>query len=74
VVVTFPAIFVELGFVTLPEVAKPPEKVSESPPSPRVTVPVFRKLVSPPIEVVPPVKLTEYPWFAVVRPVAVTLF
>jgi hypothetical protein len=61
VVLIVPAAEVELGLETLPVVARPPAKVIVSAaPSPKVTVPVFKKLVSPATELVVPVSETLY--------------
>ena len=68
VVITEPATFTVPGLVPLPVVARPPVKVTLSlAPLPSVTVPVFRKLVSPAMTFVPPRIDTLYPSFAVVN-------
>ncbi len=52
-------------------VERPPVKVRVSPPLPKVTLPVFRKLVS--LVMVPPAfKAISYPWAAVVKVPRVT--
>ena len=60
VVVTVPLTLVELGLLPFPDVETPPVKVNESPPSPRVTVPVFKKLTAFVIALLPPVIETLY--------------